>query len=242
MAASTSSQIVGREGALRAEVGGALRRVRAYARDVEEGLERDRMRLEEVLKVRGRRGLGLWAGAWDSCRRGLRVWACGQARGIAAAGGSGCGRAGRMAACGAAGGLRAACSAAGGLQRLSPGGHQPAAAECVLCRPTRHTAQPAAAECVLCCPTHAHARAGGDQGAQAGPGRAARAAGRRAGRAAQRRQVAVWQDGAAGRGGGVPQGALSSRPGRTACQAPRAGSQPGGASTRRVCGRLTADG
>lgn len=58
LAASTSGALQGREGALRAEVGGALRRVRAYTRDVEEVLERERLRLEEVLKVGG--GL-VWA-------------------------------------------------------------------------------------------------------------------------------------------------------------------------------------
>eukprot|EP00198_Chlamydomonas_reinhardtii_P005924 XP_001695260.1 flagellar associated protein [Chlamydomonas reinhardtii] len=40
-----------REAALRAQINGALGKVRAYARDMEEGLEQERLRLEEVVKL-----------------------------------------------------------------------------------------------------------------------------------------------------------------------------------------------
>lgn len=42
---------VEREGALRAEVADALRKIRTYARDVEEGQEQERLHLEQVVKM-----------------------------------------------------------------------------------------------------------------------------------------------------------------------------------------------
>jgi predicted phage gp36 major capsid-like protein len=40
-----------REAALREQINGALQKVRAYARDMEEALEQERLKLEEVVKM-----------------------------------------------------------------------------------------------------------------------------------------------------------------------------------------------